>query len=55
MWLKNPFGKNSFCKSVNKIYLPGHCLGAGRDWIGEDILRGKEQIYVYVCVAIVLH
>jgi len=38
---KNPAGKNSFCKSVKKIYFTAYCVGAGRDRIGEDLLQDK--------------
>lgn len=50
MWLKNPGGKNSFCKLVKKIYFTGYYLGAGRYRVGEDLLQGKPQyVYMYVC------
>lgn len=54
MQLKNPAGKNSSWKSVKKLYFTGYCLGARRDRIGEDLLQGKEQISMNMCVGFVL-
>lgn len=48
MQLKNPVGKNSFCKSVKKIYFTGYSLGAGGDRTGKGLLQGKEQICMCV-------
>lgn len=53
MRLKNPGGKNSYCKLVKKIYFTGYYLGAGRYRVGEDLLQGKPQyVYMYVCVGV---
>lgn len=50
MQLKNPAGKNSFCKSVKIIYFTSYCLGAGGYMGGKYLLQGKEQMCKCICI-----